>query len=341
MPRATIIDVAAAAGVSLSTVSVALNGRAGVSEATRERIQRIADELEYSPSLTGRSLATKRSYTIGFVVQRSPEVMSTDPFFGTFIAGAQEAMTQAGYAMVLQLSPSLTESEKLYRDLAGSRRVDGVLIDQLRVDDRRIGLVRELRLPAVAIGPSQVDAPLPLARQSAADGIVRLVRRLVHLGHRDIAHVRGCLDYVHSVERRDAWLATVRQAGLEPGAEIQGDFTMAAGQLAADEILGLERLPTAVVCVNDLCAIGLMTGLQTAGLDVPGQVSVTGFDGIELGTYTSPNLTTFKATPAEVGRVSASMLIDLIGDPDREPWTVDVPLGPMVPGGSIAAPGHR
>ncbi|MDR1393961.1 MAG: LacI family transcriptional regulator [Bifidobacteriaceae bacterium] len=339
-PRATIADVAAAAGVSLSTASVALNGRPGVSEATRERIRQVARDLEYSPSLRARSLVTKRAYSIGFVVQSPATVMSADPFFGSFIAGIQVAISAAGYVMVLLVSPSLSQTEDLYRELAQSRRVDGVLIDQLRVNDRRLELVRELGLPAVAIAPSSVTLPLPMAHQSAGGAIVRLVRRLLHLGHRDIAHVAGPPDYVHSIERRDAWESTLRQAGLTPGPLIQGGFTMSAGQLAAEELLALQHLPTAVVCANDLAAIGLIAGLQAAGIDVPGRVSVTGFDGIELGAYTTPKLTTVQATPDQVGRIAASMLLELIDQPDRQPWAVEVPLGPMIPGASVAPPGN-
>jgi DNA-binding LacI/PurR family transcriptional regulator len=336
--RATIVDVAQAARVSLSTASVALNGRPGVSDVTRERIRRIADDLNYAPSLRAKSLPSKRAFTIGFVVQRVPEVMSADPFFGAFIAGVQVAITKRNYAMILQVSPSLDETEQLYRTLAASRRVDGVLLDQLRIDDTRISLVQELRLPAVAIGPESVTAPLPLASQSAAAGITELVEHLVTLGHRDIAHVCGQLDYVHSRERRDTWEAAVRAAGLAPGAQVQGDFTVASGRHAADELMRLDRLPTAVVCVNDLCAIGLMLGLQSHGVDIPGELSVVGFDGIDLATYVHPTLTTVAATPTHVGEVAASMLLDAIDEPDAPPARVRIELGPMIMGASTAPP---
>ncbi|MDR2454481.1 MAG: LacI family transcriptional regulator [Bifidobacteriaceae bacterium] len=336
--RTTIVDVARAAGVSLSTASVALNGLPGVSEAKREQIRRIARELSYSPTLRARGLAAKRAFAIGFVVERSPAVMSSDPFFGAFIAGVQEAIAGAGYVMVLQVSPSPEQAAWLYREFAGERRVDGVLLDQLRVDDGRIALVGELGLPAVAIAPPTVSVPLPLTSQSAAPGIVQLVEHLIALGHRDIAHIRGKLDYVHSVERREAWLATLARAGLPAGPELQGDFTVASGSRAAEAILAMERRPTAVVCVNDLCAIGLVAGLQAAGVEVPGEISVVGFDGIELANYLHPRLTTVRTAPETVGRAAAAMLLELIDEPGRQPWTVRLGLGPMVVGDSTAPP---
>ncbi|MDR2253483.1 MAG: LacI family transcriptional regulator [Bifidobacteriaceae bacterium] len=330
--------MARAAGVSLSTASVALNGLPGVSEAKREHIRQIAQDLKYSPTLRARGLAAKRAFAIGFVVERSPEVMGSDPFFGAFIAGVQEAIAGAGYVMVLQVSPSPEQAAWLYREFAGERRVDGVLLDQLRVDDDRIGLVQELGLPAVAIAPPTVAAPLPMLSQSGAPGIVEVTEHLMALGHRDIAHIRGKLEYVHSVERRTAWRDTLAKGGLPAGAELQGDFTVASGSRAAEEILAMDRPPTAVVCVNDLCAIGLVAGLQAAGVDVPGDISVVGFDGIELANYLHPRLTTVRTAPQTVGRAAAAMLLELIDDPGREPWTVQLGPGPLVMGESTAPP---
>ncbi|MDR1237273.1 MAG: LacI family transcriptional regulator [Propionibacteriaceae bacterium] len=336
--RTTIVDVASAAGVAISSASAALNGQPGVSNATRERIHRIAEELEYVPSQRGRSLASKRAFTIGFVVQRAPEVMSADPFFGAFIAGVQKAITDSGYVMVFQISPSWELSERLYRRFAAARQVDGVLVDQLHVNDERIGLVKELGLPAVVIAPDTVDVPLPLTGQSAVPGVTALVNHLVDLGHRDIAHVAGRLDYVHSAERRNTWAAAVSARGLQPGVQIEADFTVASGKQAAERLMRLDRLPTAVVCVNDLCAIGLMAGLQAGGVDVPGKISVTGFDGIDLSSHVHPSLTTVKAMPEAVGETAAAMLLELIADPGRAPWTVPIAPGPLVIGASTAPP---
>ncbi|MDR1119051.1 MAG: LacI family transcriptional regulator [Bifidobacteriaceae bacterium] len=334
----TIVDVARESGVAISSASAALNGQPGVSEATRARVRRVAKELEYVPSQRGRSLASKRAFTIGFVVQSSPDVMSADPFFGAFIAGVQRAITDSGYVMVLQISPSWDLSERLYRRFAAARQVDGVMVDQLRLDDQRIGLVKRLGLPAVAIAPDTVEVPLPMTGQSAVPGFTALVDHLADLGHRDIAHVAGHLDYVHSAERRDTWRTAVAARGLAPGAQIQGDFTVAAGKRAAAEIARLDPIPTAVICVNDLCAIGLMAGLQAHGLEVPGDVSVTGFDGIDLASHVHPSLTTVQTMPEAVGETAASMLLELIEEPGRAPWTVPVPPGPLTLGASTAPP---
>jgi LacI family transcriptional regulator len=119
---------------------------------------------------------------------------------------------------------------------------------------------------------------------------------------------------------------------------VQGDFTVASGRHAADELMRLDRLPTAVVCVNDLCAIGLMLGLQSPGVDIPGELSVVGFDGIDLATYVHPTLTTVAATPTHVGEVAASMLLDAIDEPDAPPARVRIELGPMIMGASTAPP---
>ncbi|MFF1571189.1 LacI family DNA-binding transcriptional regulator [Leifsonia sp. NPDC058292] len=311
--RVTIVDVANKAGVAISSVSSALNGRPGVSDVTRERIIRIAAELGFVPSLRGKSLSGRRAYTVGLVLHRDPDVLELDPFFGGFIGGIEDAIDARGYALVLQITAESDQVLQRYEKFAADRRVDGVLVNDLEIDDPRIPLIGKLGLPAVAINPG-ADFPIPAVRQDPDAGIRATVRHLVEHGHRRVAYVTGRPDMIHSAQRENAWLSAMREFGLAPGPIVPGDFTYLAGTSAATSLLALSEPPTAVVCANDLSAIGLIAQAQHLGVDVPGELSVAGFDDIRLGTYVRPSLTTVHTSPRELGRESGRMLIDLIDD---------------------------
>lgn len=309
--RVTIVDVANEAGVAVSSVSSALNGRPGVSDATRERIVRIAKDLGFVPSLRGKSLSGRRAYTVGLVVQRDPDVLELDPFFGGFIGGIEEAIDPRGYAVVLQVGARPDEVLQRYRKLAADRRVDGVFMVDLEADDQRIPLVQELGLPAVAVNPGD-DFPLPAVRQDADAGIRAAVQHLAELGHRRIAYVGGRAQFLHSEQRERAWRSALQDRGLEPGPVVPGDFTYLGGSAAASTLLALADPPTAVLCANDLSAMGFIAQAEHLGFPVPDRISVAGFDGIRLGTYVRPALTTVRTTPRELGQEAGRLLIDLI-----------------------------
>ena len=333
--RITIVDVAKRAEVSISSVSSALNGGGEVSESTRQRILKAAEELGWVPSLRGRSLSGKRAFAVGLVVQRQPEVLSSDPFFSAFISGVEAVLEPSGQALVLQMAPDADASTARYRRLIAEHRVDGVFLDEIRVDDPRIPLLRELGVPAVAVNPDE-DAPFPSVRQGYRDAIDAVVDHLVGLGHRRIAHVTGAMGFIHARQRLTAWRAALERAGLEPGPVVEGDFTLASGTVAADALLADRRGATAVVCANDLMAIGLMARAADLGVSVPGDLSVTGYDGNELGTFMRPSLTTVMTSPSAIGSAAARLLLDVVDGKAVE----DVEIAParLVVRGSTAPP---
>ena len=313
--RTTIVDVARVAGVAISSASAALNGRPGVSDATRKRILEVADDLGFVPSLRGRSLSSDRAFTVGLVVQREIDVLEADPFFGAFIGGIEEVLAPRGYALVLQVSTGEKETIERYRMLALNRRVDGVFVNELRIDDPRVPLSRELDMPAVAVNPDTV-LPLPSVRQDAVAPMRDLTGLLIGQGHRSIAHVAGPPEFVHSRSRRRAWQETMAAADLDTSRVIEGDFSYRGGQEAARELMTRPDRPTGVVCANDL--------------DVPGDVSVTGYDGIALGTYIRPTLTTARTNPRRLAAEAARVLLETIdgGAPeDREIPPAEIVLG--------------
>lgn len=310
----TIEDVAQRAGVAISSVSSALNGRPGVSARTREHIRAVARELGYVPSLRGRSLSAKRAFAVGLVVRRDPTVLGSDPFFGAFIAGIESALSECGYALVLQVSADQEEDLARYRRLAADRRVDGVYINELTHEDPRLSLVRELGLPAVAITESAVDCPA-LVLQDNSPPIRELVERFVALGHTRFAHVSGPSTYLHATGRQAAWQQALARNGFPDQQVIESDFTYAGGARAADLVIGQpeELRPTAVFCANDLMAAGFLTRACDLGLTVPDAISVAGFDGTDLAGYIRPTLTTIAASPETLGSTATALLLEAIG----------------------------
>lgn len=331
--RVTIVDVAERAGVAISSVSSALNNRPGVSEQTRRRIQQAAAELGFVPSLRGRSLSGKRAFSVGLVVHRDPDVLELDPFFGAFIGGIESCLGDRDYALVLQMSTTPDQALDRYRRLAADRRVDGVFLNELEIDDPRTALVQELGLPAVGVNPGP-DYPHPAVREEGESAIHDLITALVAAGHRRIAHLSGPLRYVHAAQRERSWREALADVGAEAGALVPGDFTYEGGMAAAEQ-LAADTGSTAVFCANDLSALGLIAGLQRRGIRVPADISVAGFDGIKLGEFVDPALTTISTSPRRVGFEAARLLLDVIEE--RDPADADVPPARLVLRASSAA----
>lgn len=308
----TIFDVAGRAGVAISTVSAALNGKAGVSEATRERIRQVADEMGFVPSIRGKSLSSNRTFAVGLVVQRSADVLEEDPFFASFIGGIESVLGQRGYALILQMASGSEESLRHYREMISGRRVDGVFLNDLQVDDQRIGLVAELGAPAVAINAQPGRLPVSAVRQDYAAGIERLVNYLAGVGHRRFAYLGGPENFLHSTQRERAWRSALEALRLPIGTVFPGDFSYRSGREAADAIAASAPRATAVICANDLMAVGVMVRLQELGVRVPQDVSIAGYDGIPLGEYVKPKLTTLKTSPFELGARAATLLLDQV-----------------------------
>jgi DNA-binding LacI/PurR family transcriptional regulator len=303
------------AGVSNGAVSLALSGQAGVAESTRKRIIAAADELRWRPSIGARALLSSRAFAVGLVLARDPELLGADPFFTSFIAGVESELVHRRYSFVLHVVRDDPRAEaEAYRRLAQEGRVDGVFLTDLRRDDRRIGLVQELELQAIAIGSPSPASSLPSVGIDDRVGVREAVRHLLSIGHQRIAFVGGTLGYVHSASRLAAWRQAHRQSGIAPGRVVTGDFTGAGGAAATASLLDGPNRPTAIVYANDLMAIAGMGVAAQRGIDVPGQLSIVGFDDIALAAHMHPPLTTVRQDVLTWGRVSAAALLALIDD---------------------------
>jgi DNA-binding LacI/PurR family transcriptional regulator len=324
--RLTIADVAREAGVSKGLVSFALNDKPGVAPATRDRILRIADDLGWVPSIRARSLSVDRSFALGLVIARDPDIITGDAFFPPFISGIESVLAPIGQALVLSMVADDRAEEASYRRLAEGGRVDGIILTDLRRADSRIQLIAELGLSAITLGRPDIDSPFPAVVLDDGPGIRAAVAHLVDLGHTRIAHVAGPSHLLHGFRRRKVFSEALRERGLPDDLVVETDFTAADGARATRELLALEPRPTAIVYANDPMAIAGIAVAQRYGCRVPTDLSITGFDGSDIGKLILPALTTVETTAREWGAVGARLLLgaiagdavsDIILDPAR------------------------
>ena len=336
MPRPTINDVASAAGVSKGAVSFALNNKPGLAPGTRARILEVAEQLGWTPSPRARALSVSKALAVGLVIARPPEILRADAFFPSFISGLEAVLSERGHALLLMVAEH--DDTVTYRRLAKEGRVDGVLVTDLQVDDPRPALLAELGLPAVVVGPSVGD-DVPTRGIDDAPGIHAAVEHLVGLGHRHIAHVSGPQSMVHGRSRRTAWADALRAAGLPEGICVEADFSAESGAAATRELLDLAEPPTAIVFANDLMAMAGLSLAVARGVSVPEQLSVTGYDDMEIAAHLQPSLTTVTTDVVTWGRVAATRLLEMVDG--RDPSPVDLPPARLVVRASTGpAPRH-
>src|SRR5919112_1154443 len=310
MPRPTITDVATAAGVSKGAVSFALNDKPGLAPDTRQRILKVAAELGWTPSPRARGLSVSRALAVGLVIARPPEILRADAFFPSFIAGLETVLSEHGHALLLQVAEH--GDEATYRRLAKEGRVDGVFITDLHVDDGRPDLMKELGLPFVMIGPRLDDRWGPALAVDDAPGVRAAVDHLVSLGHRRIAHVSGPQTMVHGRSRRIAWAQALSDAGVCGGDCLETDFSAESGAAATRHLLDLDEPPTAIVYANDLMAMAGLSLAVSRGIAVPEQLSVTGYDDMEIAAHLQPALTSVSTDVVAWGRAAATRLLQVI-----------------------------
>lgn len=285
-PRATMADVARRAGVSRTLVSLVLRDRPGAGAATRERVLKAADELGYRPDSAAQMLARGRSRTLGVLMNLE------QPFHAEVVKAIYPAAAQLGYDVLLSAVAPGRDEHLATEALLGHRCEALVLL----VSDPESHSTEQLggAVPTVVVGRKATTPGVDSVHTAEAKGVRQAVDHLVELGHRRIVHIDGGKG-PGSADRRTAYRAAMRRHRLAdeirviPGAQDE-DAGIAAGML----LLGEDALPTAVLAANDRCAIGLMHALRSGGVDVPGQVSIVGYDDSNLSHLSHINLTTVR-----------------------------------------------
>ena len=338
MKRPTIADIARKAGVSKGAVSYALNGQPGVSEATRERIRAIAEHIGWEPNSAARALSSASAGAIGLALCRPARTLGVEPFFMQLISGIEAELSDRSYALTLQVVADHDAEIAVYRQWWGEHRVDGVLVCDVHVEDKRLDAVRELGFPAVAIaGPGNMRG-LPYVWSDAAAAITEAVEYLSALGHQDIARVGGLADLLHTVVRTHAFEAVCQRLGVRNAVTVATDYSGEEGSQATRRLLSSASRPTAIIFDNDVMAVAGLAVANEMGLSVPADLSLVSFDDSPLCLLVHPPLTALSRDIAAHGLRAARHLLALVGGADGH--SLQVETAHLVPRGSTAPPGR-
>jgi DNA-binding LacI/PurR family transcriptional regulator len=342
----SIRDVAHRAGVSIATVSRTVNRIPTVNEELAKRVWRAIDEVGYLPNTQARALVSGRSRMLGLIVSEI-----TNPFFPELVQEFENLAVAQGYEVLIgstNYEPARTES--LMRRLL-QRNVDGVAVMTFGVEEDLVKqlVAREFPLVFVDAGP---DLPnIRVIKVDYGEGIRQAVQHLAALGHRRIAFISGPLRLRSALARRDAFLKAMSELGLSvpPEHMVEGNHTMEGGITAMERLASLETLPTAIICSNDMTAIGVLHGLHGTAYKVPEDISIVGFDDIHLAQFMLPPLTTVQMSCRDLAAAAVEALRGGIESnhpkASRKEWNIPTRLvvrqSSTFPRGSLPALVHR
>lgn len=310
-----IQEVAAALGVSVATVSRAMSGKPGVSDAVRARVRSLATELNYLPSRSASALATGRTLTIGVV---TPYIARW--YFGHLISAIESSFTAAGYDLLLYNVSSENSRTRFFQTLPVRKRVDALVV-LLLPDDGEATALRTLGIPVATVG-SQQEGFISVGIDDVRTAEVA-VQHLINLGHRRIAMIGEGFDvvplqFVAPVDRQIGYYNALRAAGIDVNPELEqnGEFTMQGGEEAMNRLLAARERPTAVFAQSDEMAIGALRSIRRHGLRVPEDISVIGIDDHEMSGMVG--LTTMAQSLPAMGSSVAQAILEHIEDPAAE-----------------------
>ena len=322
--RPTIADIAEKAGVSKGSVSYALNGRPGVSEPTRRRILAIADDFGWQPNRAARALSEARSGACGLALARPARTLAYEPFFAELISGIESELSASQVALMLQIVEDVEAETVALRRWWAERRVDGVLLVDLRVNDPRVPVVEELGLPAVIVGGPGPTGSLPYFPGADVTCVRQIVEHLTGLGHRRIDRVAGSPDFAHTQLRTRVFEEALASAGAS-GRVVPTDYSSSAGAAATRDLLAASSRPTAIFYDSDLLAVSGLGTAQEMGVIVPNELSIASFDDSLICGVVRPSLTACARDVVGFGVQAARALISLVEGEAVPPHVTEAP----------------
>ncbi|KAF1042102.1 MAG: Ribose operon repressor [Herbaspirillum frisingense] len=307
----TIKDVARLAGVSYTTVSHVLNHTRPVSAAARERVLRAVDELAYVPSALARSLRSKVTGSIGLIIPNN-----TNPYFSELARGIEDHCYGAGYSVILCNSDDDPDKQRDYLQVLQTKHCDGLIIATLNQSD--LMPRAKLDIPTVLLDRAPREHGTDLVSTDNARGGQLAAEHLLGLKRRRIACIAGPSGLDLSDERVNGFRNTLEEGGCMLGEAdlLHADFSGIGGYQAAMQLLQRRQPPDAIFCCNDMMAIGVLRAAGELQIEVPGALSVVGFDDIELAQFIHPPLTTVAQNTRRLGNLTAQFLLERIADPE-------------------------
>lgn len=312
----TIYDIAREAGVSPATVSRVLTGNATVRPETKKKIIKVIDKYNFRPSSLARSLLYKQTQMIGFVL---PDI--NHPFFSTLVLTSETHALRRGYTSFLCNSMNDTQMESEYLQNLLDKQVDGIIflggrINALEPSEKIINEMQEVvnRVPTVFINGEMPGVDAHIVHTDEKQGIHDLVQHLVEQGHTKIGLIGGYPGISSTELKREAFTKALEEFSLDVKEEwmIQGGFSIESGEENVEDLFELDQKPTALICINDFVAVGVVKQLNKKGFKVPEDFSVVGFDDIYLAQHFPPGITTISQNYDALGEKAIDVLVNLI-----------------------------
>jgi DNA-binding LacI/PurR family transcriptional regulator len=310
----TLREVADAAGVSIGTTSMALSGNRLVASGTRERINRLAQQMGYEPNHVARSLRARRLNALGIVIPHSSAHVFSHPYFMEVLRGVCEVASDRGFTVTISVSQAEDSTGEAYRKILESRRVDGVIIASASLNDPNLASLARSGYHAVMIGRYPLDPTLDAIGVDDRRGGWAATNHLLGHGHKLVAHVSGPAGHLSAIDRVEGYRDALGEHDVAYHADlvVEGDYSTASGYAAGLQLLRRKDRPTGVFAANDEMAFGLMQAARELGMEVPGELALVGFDDLQLASVMRPALTTIRQPIARLGAEAAARLIDLV-----------------------------
>lgn len=337
---ARIVDVARLAGVAPSVVSRLLNAdpTLRIREQTRHRIEKAAVELNYTANSAARALRRARSGVIGLAVRDLH-----NPVYAEIFAGAQARAQQRGLALLVADLDGLAADPAAFAQLSRDGSIDGLLLQRDgTIADALLTQAADARLPVVVLN-ERVTAPLSGVAVDDVAGARLATKHLIALGHKEIGHLQAGGTTSRARDRRRGWASALREASIDPNGQsvVNGGARPESGQAAMREMLSLSRPPTAIFAGTLLSAIGAMTMARSAGIDIPGELSIVGFHDGWFAEHVAPSLTVVRMPLRELGAAAVTLLVDPPASAAAHRMVISDPPPELIHRGSSAPPAHR
>jgi LacI family transcriptional regulator len=313
----TIKDIAKRVGLSVTTVSRALNDFDDVSAETKELIRQAAAEMGYVPNSLAQRFQKRKTDTIGLILPTFGPRFS-DPFFSELLAGIGNKAAHQGYDLLVSTRAPGDEELQAYHQMAQGHRIDGLVVVRTRRQDERIAFLHSVQFPFVAFGRTEGELDFAFVDEDGAAGMRLVADHLANLGHKHIACIASPPELMFTHYRMYGLRSRLQElnAPLDPDLVRTGDMTQRSGYELATELIKLPNPPTAIIAFNDLMAFGAMSAAQNQGLEVGTDVSITGFDNIPMAAHSHPSLTTVDQPIYQIGSLVCEMLVQCVkGEP--------------------------
>ena len=320
----TLEDIATLSGYSRSTVSRVLNKENGVSDKARIAIQKIIQEKEYQPNLAARGLASGKSRIFGLVISHGINDLFSDSFYSLLMQGVTKACAERDYSVMLWLSRMLSK-EELISKITNNSMLDGLIISSIEYQDPMIDDILESKVPFVMVGQNSSNKSIHYVDTNNASSAFEAVNHFIQLGYRKIATITGPTNKIAGRDRLKGYQMALIENDIEIDHDLiqLGYFTDLGGYSAMQKLLKYQ--PEAVFVASDTMAFGAIRAIKDAGLKIPEDIALIGFDNIPTASEMSPPITTINQDIPKMGEVAVNMLIELINEKNKEIENIILP----------------